>query len=52
MSTDSSIIVSPSVGFFYSSMFCCALFCVHSSFAIISLGKSELVVFLCLPGVS
>ena len=30
------------------SMFWCALLCVHSSFAIISTGKRELVVLLCL----
>ena len=30
------------------SMFCCALLCVHSSFAIISMGKRELVALLCL----
>ena len=29
-------------------MFCCALLCVHSSFAIISMGKRELVALLCL----
>ena len=29
-------------------MFCCALLCVHSSFAIISMGKTELVALLCL----
>ena len=29
-------------------MFCCALLCVHSSFAIISLGKRELDALLCL----
>ena len=28
--------------------FCCALLCVHSSFAIISMGKRELVAMLCL----
>ena len=28
-------------------MFCCALLCVHSSFAIISMGKRELVALLC-----
>ena len=27
-------------------MFCCALLCVHSSFAIISMGKGELVALL------
>ena len=30
------------------SMFCCALLCVHSSFAIILVGTSELVALLCL----
>ena len=29
------------VGFCNCSMFCCALLCVHSSFAIISMGKRE-----------
>ena len=29
-------------------MFYCALLCVHSSFAIISIGKRELVALLCL----
>ena len=29
-------------------MFCCALFCVLSSFAIILMGKRELVALLCL----
>ena len=29
-------------------MFCCALLCVHSSFAIILMGKRELVALLCL----
>ena len=28
------------------STFCCALLCVHSSFAIISMGKRELVALL------
>ena len=32
-------------------MFYCALLCVHSSFAIILMGKRELVALLCLPGV-
>ena len=31
------------MGFCNCSMFCCALLCVHSSFAIISMGKRELV---------
>ena len=30
-------------------MFCCALLCVHSSFAIILMGKRELVALLSLP---
>ena len=29
-------------------MFCCTFLCVHSSFAIISMGKRELVTLLCL----
>ena len=29
-------------------MFCCALLCVHSCFAIISMGMRELVALLCL----
>ena len=33
------LIVTPIVGFCNCSMFCCALLCVHSSFAIISMGK-------------
>ena len=32
------------------SLFCCALLCVHSSFAIILIGKRKLVaLLLCLP---
>ena len=38
----------PFVGLCYFSMFCSALLCVHSSFAIISMGKRELVALLCL----
>ena len=30
-----------------TAMFCCALLCVHSSFAIISMGKRKLVALLC-----
>ena len=45
---DSLLIVFPIVGFCNYSMFCCALLCVHSSFAINSMGKSELVALLCL----
>ena len=29
------------MGFFNWSMFCCALLCAHSSFAIISMGKRD-----------
>ena len=36
------------MGFSNCSMFCCALLCVHSSFAIILMGKRELVALLCL----
>ena len=42
------LIVSPIVGVCNCSMFCCALLCVNSSFAIIVMGKRELVAFLCL----
>ena len=45
---DSLSIVTPIVGFCNCSVFCCALLCVHSCFAIISKGKRELVVLLCL----
>ena len=41
-------IVTPIVGFCNLSMFCCALLCVHSSFAIISMGKRQLVALVCL----
>ena len=37
------------MGFCVYSMFCCALLCVLSSFAIILMGKRQLVVVLCLP---
>ena len=42
------------VGFCNCSIFCCALLCVHSSFAIILMRKREswLLYFICLPGVS
>ena len=42
------LIVTPIVGFCNCSMFCCALLYVHSSFAIISMGKRELVALLSL----
>ena len=40
---DLLFIVTPIVVFCNCSMFCCALLCVHSSFAIIFMGKRELV---------
>ena len=42
------------VRFCNCSMFCCALLYVHSFFAVILMGKRELVALLCfyLPGVS
>ena len=43
---DSLLIVTPIVGFCNCSMFCCALLYVHSSFAIILMGKRELVALL------
>ena len=47
---DSLLIVTPIVGVCnnYCSKFCCALLCVHSSFAIILMGNRELVALLCL----
>ena len=47
MVVDSLLIVTPIVGFCNCSMFCCALLCIHSSFAISSMGKTELVTLLC-----
>ena len=44
----SLLIVAPIAGFYNCSMFCCVLLCVHSSSAIISMGKRELVALLCL----
>ena len=46
MVVGSLLIVTPIVGFCNCSMFCCALLCVHSSFAIILMGKRELVALL------
>ena len=37
------------MGFCNCSMFCCTLLYVHSSFAIILMGKRELIALLCLP---
>ena len=47
------LIVAPIVGFCVSSMFCCTLLCVLSSFAIILMGKREswLLYVGCPPGV-
>ena len=39
---DSLLIVTFIVGFCGCSMFCCAVLCVNSSFAIISIGKRKL----------
>ena len=36
------------MGFCNCSMFCCVLLCVHSSFAIVSMGNGELVALLSL----
>ena len=35
------------MGFCVSSLFCCALLCVFSSFAVILMGKSKLIALLC-----
>ena len=40
------LLVTPIVGYYNSSMFCCGLLYVHSSFAIILMGKRELVALL------
>ena len=45
---DSLLVVTPIMGFCNCSMFCCVLLCVHSSIAIILMGKRELVALLCL----
>ena len=51
---NSLLVVTLIVGVCNCSMFCCALLCVHSSFAIISMGKREswLLCFVCFTGVS
>ena len=43
---DFLFIVTPIVGVCNCSMFCCTLLCVHSSIAIILMGKRELVALL------
>ena len=45
---DSLLVVTPIVGVCNCSMFCCALLCFHSSFAIILVRKTELVGLLSL----
>ena len=45
---DLLFIVTPIVGFCNCAMCRCALLCVQSSFAIISMGKRELLALLCL----
>ena len=45
---DSLLIFTPVVRFCNVSMFCCALLYVHSSFAIVLMGKRELVALLSL----
>ena len=45
---DFLFIVTPTVGVCNCSMFCCTLLFVHSSFAIILMGKRELVALLSL----
>ena len=45
---DSLLIVTPIVGFCNCFMFCCALLCVPSCFAIILMWKRDLVALLCL----
>ena len=42
------LIDNPIVGFCNCSTFCCALPYVHSSFAIILMGRRDLVALLCL----
>ena len=43
---DFLFIVTPIVGVCGCSMFCCVLLCVHSSIAIILMGKRELIALL------
>ena len=48
VAVDSMWIVSPNAGFCNCSVFCCALLYIRSSYAIILMGKRELVALLCL----
>ena len=41
-------VLTPIVGVCNCSMFCCALLCVHSCFAVVFLGKRELIALLSL----
>ena len=53
VAVDWLFIVTPIAGVCNCSMFCCTLLYVHFSFAIILMGKRELLLCLvCLPGVS
>ena len=45
------LIVTPIAGFCNCSLFCSVLLYVHSSFAIILMGKREIVALLCLSSV-
>ena len=42
------LIVAPILRFCVCSMFCCKLLCILTSFAIIMIGKRELVTLFCL----
>ena len=44
---DLLLIVAPILGLCNCSMFWCGLLCVHSSFAIMLMGKREMVALLC-----
>ena len=46
MVVDFLFIVTPIVGVCNCSMFCCTLLCIHSSIAIILMGKRELIALL------
>ena len=46
MAVDFFFIVTPIVGVCDCSMYCCTLLCVHSSIAIILMGKRELIALL------
>ena len=48
VATNSEKRVAPVVGFCSCSAFCCALLCVHSGFAIILMGREELIALVSL----